>query len=519
MTSVESTFMSMLHTLFPTEQGPWFVLTAVLALALWLAIRSERLRIQKLAALALGLLVVQGMGLGAEWLGMHRTAATLSEGSVLLAGMLAIRLWVLAFFQLLPRLGLNSPRILQDVVTFACYFGWGLTRLHEAGVNLSHLVTTSAIVTAVIALSMQDTLGNLLGGLAMHLEHSISLGDWISFEDISGQVMQIRWRSTTVMTRQGELVVIPNASLVKTRFRLLGRKTEHNGLIWRRQVCFYVGLDQPPARIQQVVEQAMKDSPIQNVSAQPEPQCVLLSLEEGAARYGVRFWIIDFNHDETTDGRVRERLVASLARHAIPLGASVQHRLHQSAHEAQAALQQQEMAQRLRVLQSLDLFAPCTEEERLHLARHLVPAPFAANETITRQGAIAHWLYILAEGQVHIWRELPAPSAAEPSAAPVLLTQLQAPDFFGEMGLMTGAARRASVVAANAVHCYRLDKSTFEQVLHARPALAENLSQILAKRMAEQAELEPHPAPHHRQAAPDLLDRIRKFFSLGYGKN
>jgi CRP-like cAMP-binding protein len=85
------------------------------------------------------------------------------------------------------------------------------------------------------------------------------------------------------------------------------------------------------------------------------------------------------------------------------------------------------------------------------------------------------------------------------------------------MGLMTGAPRAATVVAASDAECYRLDKAGFEDIIHARQSIAESMSQILAQRQhaygdAQEAfRKERHePAAHHT----DILQRMRSFFGL-----
>jgi len=63
--------------------------------------------------------------------------------------------------------------------------GWvvsGVAVIRLAGVDPSSLVTTSAVITAIIAFSMQDTLGNVLGGLFLELDDSLSIGDWVRID-------------------------------------------------------------------------------------------------------------------------------------------------------------------------------------------------------------------------------------------------------------------------------------------------------------------------------------------------
>ena len=89
---------------------------------------------------------------------------------------------------------------------------------------LGEIVTTSAVITAVIAFSMQDTLGNLLAGVSIQLDNSIAIGDWLQVETTQGRVVEINWRATTIETRNWETVVIPNSHLLKQRFTVLGRR-------------------------------------------------------------------------------------------------------------------------------------------------------------------------------------------------------------------------------------------------------------------------------------------------------
>lgn len=67
------------------------------------------------------------------------------------------------------------------------------------------LFATSAVITAVLAFAMQDTLGNVLGGVALQLDNSLRVGDWVKLDDVSGRVTDVLWRFTAVGTRNHEL--------------------------------------------------------------------------------------------------------------------------------------------------------------------------------------------------------------------------------------------------------------------------------------------------------------------------
>src|SRR2546423_11615402 len=98
-------------------------------------------------------------------------------------------------------MGRDWPRIVEDVVSLVLYVVYGFVQLRGAGVDLSSIVTTSAILTAVLAFAMQDTPGNLLGGLAIQIDNTIQVGDWVAIDGVQGQLRDIRSRPTLIETR------------------------------------------------------------------------------------------------------------------------------------------------------------------------------------------------------------------------------------------------------------------------------------------------------------------------------
>ena len=109
--------------------------------------------------------------------GWQSAAGYLRWFMILVEGMCIIRLGGITIFQgLLPIIRLKSPHILQDVLLVIVYIVWGLAWLSANEVDPTSIFTTSAVLTAVIGLSLQDTLGNILGGLAVEIQMKCMLG-------------------------------------------------------------------------------------------------------------------------------------------------------------------------------------------------------------------------------------------------------------------------------------------------------------------------------------------------------
>lgn len=438
---------------------------------------------------------------------MPHTSEVLDSVAILLSGVLVIRLAGLTLFRVvLPKTGLHPPRIMEDMVIVLGYITWAMVRLRYAGLDLSGLVTTSAVITGIIAFSMQETLGNILGGLALQLDNSIAIGDWIRVDDVSGQVIEVHWRHTAVRTRNGEIVVLPNSMLMKGKFTIVGSADVPQ---WRRWITFQVSNAFPPQRVIAAVEEAIGQAEIPHLSRQPMPQCIATDFRDGLTHYAVRYWLTDALFDDPTDSLVRIHLFAALQRQSIALAPPVLAvNLTAESSEREQLLRARELDLRKRTLSKLELFSGFSDSELSEIAATLTFAPFARGDVITRQGAIAHWLYIVISGEVDIWFE-------SPDRERHLLTTLSAGRVFGEMGLMTGEPRRATVTARTDAECYRLDKKGFEHIIQSRPELADFFAHILSERNRQLIAVQNDKTPeNHEQQKARILASIRKFFGL-----
>ncbi|BCK87429.1 hypothetical protein MIZ01_1207 [Sideroxyarcus emersonii] len=446
----------------------------------------------------------------------QRAADVTHEIFVIGAGIAVIRLWGLLVFRIvLPAIRLKPPRITEDIFVIVAYMAWFMVRLRYAGLDLGSILATSAMITAVVAFAMQDTLGNILGGLALQLDNSIEVGDWIKVDDLSGRVVDIRWRSTLVETRNWETVVFPNSQLMKNKFMVLGRRSDQP-VQWRRWVWFDVGLDVAPARVMSTVEDSILQTEIANVAKNPAPNCVLMNLDgKGYARYALRYWLTDLAADDPTDGLLRWHIMAALQRAGIKLAVEEQNiHLTKENEKYDEMVRQREVQLRVKTLRRVELFSQLNEVELRGLAERLRYSPFARGNVITRQGdERSHWLYIIINGEAEVYVDLP-------NGKRRMVRSLNRGSFFGEMGLMTGAPRSASVIAKTDVECYRIDKDVVEELLHARPGIAEEVSHILVTRRAEldEAMQNPDATGSHKdlsQQRSEILATIKRFFSLG----
>ena len=429
------------------------------------------------------------------------------EVAVLVVGLVLVRLVAMLLFRVvLAAAGAAPPRIVGDLTTATGFLLWGFAWLRLAGVDLTSLMTGSAIVTAAVAFSMQDTLGNVLGGVLLQLDDSIHEGDWLRVDEYSGRVAQVRWRHTTLETPNGERVVLPNAWLLKNRFAVAG--SAGAAAMLRRWVRLSVDLGASPGDVCRVLAEAVANAEISNVEARPACDVVVMEVGPRSASYAIRYWLRDPWHADATDSAVRIHAIAALARNGMKLGAPYQEQFwirddEEQRHAAQAA----DSERRVRALASVDLFAPLSDAERAN-AR---PAPALRavrggrrDDAAGRGRALAlpHHL-----GQCRRARRRPR--------GPHALGELGPGSLFGEMGLLTGAPRRATVTARTDVICYRLDKAGFETIVRGRPDIAEAISRVLAERnQRTEGQLAAAHAADRAMHHDDILEKVRRFFAL-----
>jgi small-conductance mechanosensitive channel len=409
-----------------------------------------------------------------------------------------------------PLIRFRVPRILRDVIGAAASIVAILSIGSHNGMNISGVIATSAVLTAVIGLSLQPTIGNVMAGLAVQLDNSVSVGDWIKVGDVVGKVTEIRWRSTSIETRNWETVVIPNSVLTNTQFTVLGKR-QGQPQQWRRWVYFNIDYRFPPADVIATVTEALQSATIDRVAKDPPPNCVLMDLASDSCRYALRYWLTDLAHDDPTDSVVRNRLYFALHRANIPFSLPAQNIFVSEETERKATKMEAERQRRLDALAHVDFISALPEAVRERMAAGLRSAPFTRGEIMTRQGAEAHWLYMIVSGEASVHVSV---DGIEREVA-----RLKAGNIFGEMSLMTGEPRSATVIAETNVECYRLDKVIAQEVIRERPELAGQIAEILAHRRVELMAVKEGldaAAQERRLAAArsDLTSKIRAFFGL-----
>jgi len=170
------------------------------------------------------------------------------------------------------------------------------------GVDLLPVLATSTVVTVVLGLALQDTLGNLFAGLSLHSERAFGLDDWVMVDGVEGKVVSVGWRTTRLQTFSGDVVSLPNAVIARARVQNFSAPTR----LCARNLELLVPLAVSPEAVERAAERACGALP--SVLAEPPIRVRLIGMTPLSQRYLVKIWIEDFQQHDDIESDVLKAL-------------------------------------------------------------------------------------------------------------------------------------------------------------------------------------------------------------------
>lgn len=371
------------------------------------------------------------------------------------------------------------------------------------GVNLDVFAMSSLVVGYIVGNATQDTLGNLIAGLALNTERPFQIGDWVTISGNTGRVVDTTWRATRLRTKAEDYIIIPNASIARDAIVNYSRPTTHHG-------CYLpIGVDyeSPPNAVRNAILSVLADVP--EVLQDPLPMVYLTGYGDFSMNFTIKFFIADYSRMDPIQSTVMDRLWYVFKREGIGIPYPIQDvRISNRLSSERHALDTSRNAIR-DLVKRVELFQSLSEAECERLVASVESVPYASGEALCHQGEAGGAFYVIRSGTVGV-------SIRGANGISTEVARLTAGQFFGEMALLTGEPRAATVVAEGDVEVVRVSKPAFASLLQADAELAGKLAVVLEKRAAERhallASASPGiPAPDNRSM---LTARIRRFFGL-----
>jgi small-conductance mechanosensitive channel/CRP-like cAMP-binding protein len=406
--------------------------------------------------------------------------------------MFAVRVVDLFAFDFIAsrRKQVQAPLLLRELVSvilYAVLIAWALSSIFEYKVTA--ILATGTVVAAILGLALQETLGNLFSGIALHLDDTFAPGDVIRSGETFGIVEAVRWRGTRLRTFNNNLLIIPNSMLARERLEVFPRRNLNARIL-------QIGIDYnvPPATVLNVLVQAASN--VDGVSHAIPAFARVGSFGDSAVIYEIKYHMNDYSQRDRIDADIRKAVWYALRRNNIaipyPMRTVQRYRPVERRHQPDAA-------EILHRLARVDVLSPLSRAAHETIAQAAHVHVFSRGETIIRLGAEGNSMFIVHEGAVSVRVD-----DAE-------VARLQPGDFFGEMALLTGEGRTADVIALSDVVAVEIAKDALEPVLHDHPELAAAISAKVAERRGS-LDSARSDAPADEQRT--ILSKIRAYFGL-----
>jgi small-conductance mechanosensitive channel/CRP-like cAMP-binding protein len=392
-------------------------------------------------------------------------------GALLLAfAYLLIRLAMLVIFEaiLAQRMRIAVPRLARDIIALVLYFVAAAVILRTTfNMDVGALLATSAVLTVVVGLALQETLGTLLSGLALAWEQRLAAGSWIDLSGTVGQVEELGWRTLAMRTRLGERILVPNSDVARVRLRLLGKGDTPVAVPVKVGVSYRCA----PHAVKEVLFAVARDT--HGVLEVPQPQILTSEFADSAVVYECRLWTRQpWRSPDLTDAFLTKAWTAlSRAGMEIPFP-------QRTVHLAPRPQARDEAARCRRGLARSKVFAELPEDALDALAAASRWLVFAPGETILKEGDASRALYALIEGRVVV------------QVGTRQVATLDAGEVVGEIAFLLGEPRSATVRADGPVAVVEVDGPALGSLLSEHAELADQLAKRMLERQGELARLE-----------------------------
>ncbi|HEX8253712.1 MAG TPA: mechanosensitive ion channel family protein [Thermoanaerobaculia bacterium] len=398
---------------------------------------------------------------------------------------------LLAFdFFISRRKHVQAPLLLRELVQALLYIvllAWAVWSIFEY--KITALLATGTVVAAILGLALQETLGTLFSGMALHLDETFSPGDVIRAGDILGVVEVVRWRGTRLRTFNNNVMIVPNSVLARASVEVFPRNNL-NARVLQIGIDYHV----PPATVINVLVQAASN--VEGVSHDIPAFARVGNFGDSAVIYEIKYHMHDYSQRDRIDADIRKAVWYALRRNAITIPFPIRtfHRYTppESHHQPNAG-------EILHRLARVDVLSPLSAEALDAISHAAQVHVFSRGETIISFGAAGNSMFIVHEGAVSVRVD-----DAE-------VARLQPGDFFGEMALLTGERRTADIIALSDVVAVEITKEAIEPVLRDHPDLAAAISTKVAQRRGS---LDSLRAGAPAEESGSILSRIRAYFRL-----
>ena len=440
-------------------------------------------------------------GVHAPWRN-HVGAAAILLSTALVVALINRYIWDFYFE---TKRQMPIPHFLREVVAgiiFLIVLLFVLSYGYHAEAQLKGLLAGSGVVAIIVGFAGQNLFAGIIGGISIQINRPYKVGDWLHVGERFAEVMEINWRSTRLRTNDNIYLDIPNNEMVSHTIINLHYPTEVHAM----RIRVGVEYKNPPNRVKDALFRAA--STAEGVLAEPPVKIYLVDFADFAVTYEIKFYMGNHARMNEIMDAVRTNVWYELKRQGITIPFPI--RTLQVERKAARPVQE-EQAEALSILRGEPLFGCLSDDQLNQLVKQARLNYFGRGEPVIEEGSPGDSMFVLLRGAANV--------SVSKNGSTIQVATLSAGDCFGEMSLLTGERRSATVRADGDCYVMEIGKPVMAEVLRGAPGCLEQLSQLLAQRKMETEGIlkearTDEQSSKEREYTATFLHRLRTFFQL-----
>ncbi len=398
------------------------------------------------------------------------------------------------------------PHFLREVVggiIFLIALLFVLSSGYHAEAQLKGLLAGSGIIAIILGFAGQNLFGGIIAGISIQINRPYKVGDWLQVGERFAEVMEINWRSTRLRTNDAIYLDIPNNEIVRQTIINLHYPTQIHAM----RIRVGVEYKNPPNLVKDALFRAASSA--EGVLAEPKVKIFLVDFADFAVIYEIKFYMGNHARINEINDAVRTNVWYELKRQGITIPFPIR-TLHLERRAVRPVHEDQDEARA--ILRDEALFECLSDAQIDNLVTQSHVNHFGRGERVIQEGAEGDSMFVLLRGAAQV--------SVSKNGSLIPVATLNSGDCFGEMSLLTGERRTATVRAESDCHVMEISKPVMAEVIRDSPDCLERLSELLAKRKLEnegvlkEAASQIQNQKKEREYTANFLQRLRTFFEL-----